>query len=136
MSTNSNNDFVKQRIEALGKFEDTEAEYVLFLNSSVILNKNTTLKAMVIQHQHVIAPMIKVNAFKPSYLHIIPQIGLYDNINIPTSFPHSSSRITWLHDRYYVSSKKFSKRDTSSGLIFKFYRKQSFFKVKYYWTPA
>ena len=102
MSTNSKNDFVKQRIEALGKFKDTEAEYILFLNSSVILNKNTTFKAMVIQHQHVIAPMIKVNAFKPTYLHIISH-GLYDNIEIPTIFPHSSSRITWLHDRYYVS---------------------------------
>ena len=103
MSTNSKNDFVTQRIEALDKFQDTKAEYVLFLNNSVILNKNTTLKAMVIQHQHVMAPMVKVNSFKPSYLHIIPSHGLYENIEIPTTFPHSSTRINWLHDRYYVS---------------------------------
>ena len=103
MSTDSKNHFVKQRIEALGKFQDTEAEYVLFLNNSVILHENTTLKALAIQQQHVMAPMIKVNSFKPSYLHIIPRHGLYEYIKIPTTFPHSSSRMNWIHDRYYVS---------------------------------
>ena len=33
MSTNSKNDFVTQRIEALDKFQDTEAAYVLFWNN-------------------------------------------------------------------------------------------------------
>ena len=47
MSTDTINNLVNQRIEALQKFEASDVEFVLFLNSSVIFQNYNTLKVLV-----------------------------------------------------------------------------------------
>ena len=98
---------MNQRIEALRYFETSDAEYVFFLNSSVILNNYNTLKILVTQNQHVIAPMIRVNVFKPTHKQIVAQSGYHENITFYRKF-YNSIRRNWLqHDRYYVSNLNF-----------------------------
>ena len=43
MTTDSKQDYVQQRIEAIEKFETTNAEHILFLNNSVILSNANIL---------------------------------------------------------------------------------------------
>ena len=105
LSTDFSNDFVTQRMEALQKFESSsDAEYVLFLNSSVILHNHDTLNVLVNQKQDVMAPMVKVNVFKPSYKQIISQVAYDENVVVRIKFPYDSKSLIhqWLIDRYYV----------------------------------
>ena len=91
---------MNQRIEALRYFETSDAEYVFFLNSSVILNNYNTLKILVTQNQHVIAPMIRVNVFRPTHKQIVAQSGYHENITFYIKF-YTTIR------RYYVSNLNF-----------------------------
>ena len=93
-----------QRIEALRKFETSDAEYVLFLNSSVIFHNQDTLNVLVQQKQDVMAPMVRVNVFKPTYKQFVAQAGYDENVVFSIKFPHDSTSIIhqWLNDRYYV----------------------------------
>ena len=98
MSTDTINNLVNQRIEALQKFEASVAEYVLFLNSSVIFQNHNTLKILVKQNQHVVTPMIRVNLFRPSYRQTCAKV----NLKFHVMFPHVECRKTWTNDLYYV----------------------------------
>ena len=98
MTTNTINNFVNQRIEALQKFEASDAEYVLFLNCSVILQNHVTLKVLVKHNQHVVTPMIRVNLFRPSYRQTCAKV----NLKFHVMFPHVECRTTWTNDLYYV----------------------------------
>ena len=104
ISTNSKDDFVHQRIEALGKFKASNAEYVLFLNSSVIIHNNNTLKTLVKQDQNIMAPMIRKNIFLPSLKQICNQIGYneWGSHSFGWKFPHVIPTRTWTNERYYV----------------------------------
>ena len=101
--TNSKNDFVHQRIEALRKFKASNAKYALFLNSSVIIHDSTTLITLVKQDQNIMAPMIRKNIFLPTLKHICNHIG-YDESphNFGSKFPHVIPTRTWTNERYYV----------------------------------
>ena len=102
ISTNLNDDFVHQRIDALRKFKASNAEYVLFLNSSVIIHNSTTLKTLVTQDQNIMAPMIRKNIYRPSMKQICNQIGYEESLIFDVKFPHIMPSNTWNNDRYYV----------------------------------
>ena len=102
ISTNSKDDFVHQRIEALRKFKASNAQYVLFLNSSVIIHDTTTLKTLVKQDENIIAPMIRKKIFQPALKQICDTIGYNDNHHFGLKFPHVIPHSTWTNERYYV----------------------------------
>ena len=102
MTTDSKQDYVQQRIEAIEKFETTNAEYILFLNNSVILSNANILSTLVKHNQAVIAPMIRMNLFKPSYRNIF-KYGYNESSDITELFPNTEKfRKSWRHDRFYV----------------------------------
>ena len=103
ISTNSKDDFVYQRIDALRKFKASNAQYALFLNSSVIIHNSNTLKTLVKQDENIVAPMIRKNVFLPSLKQRCHTIGYKPTgsgfgLKFPTVIPYS----TWTNDRYYV----------------------------------
>ena len=99
LSTDVNDDFVTQRIEALEKFEASDSGYVLFLNDSVILHNNSTLNFLMKANQNVVAPMIRVNVFQPAYKQIVPGIGYEENLVFHRKFQDGTNR---LNQRYHV----------------------------------
>ena len=98
LSTDVNDDFVTQRIEALKKFEASDSEYVLFLNNSVILHNNSTLNFLMKANQNVVAPMIRVNVFQPAYKQIVV-VGYEEKLVFHRKFQHGTNR---LNQRYHV----------------------------------
>ena len=113
ISTNSKDNLVLQRIEALEKFKASNSQYVLFLNSSVILHDTTTLKTLVKQDQNIIAPMIRKKIFQPALKQTCYNIG-YNEIhtfelkfqnqflNNPMEHNFVPSN-KWANERYHVS---------------------------------
>ena len=60
-----------------------------------------TLTTLVKHNQAVIAPMIRMNVFRPSYRNII-KYGYNDTHDLRIQFPNMDSRQSWIPDRYYV----------------------------------
>ena len=101
MTTDSTQDYVQQRIEAMGKFETSNAEHILFLNNSVILSNAKILTTLIKHNQAVIAPMIRMNVFRPIYRNIF-KYGYNNTHDQRILFPNKESRNSWRPDRYYV----------------------------------
>ena len=112
ISTNSKDNLVLQRIEALEKFKASNSQYVLFLNSSVILHDTTTLKTLVKQDQNIIAPMIRKKIFQPSLKQTCYNIGYNESHTFELKFQNqfiNNNRernvvpsSTWAKERYHV----------------------------------
>ena len=115
ISTNSKDNLVLQRIEALKKFKASNSHYVLFLNSSVILHNTTTLKTLVNQDQNIIAPMIRKKIFQPALKQTFYNIGYNESHTFEMKFPNQFlnnlmktnvvPNSTWPNERYHVCNK-------------------------------
>ena len=92
---------VQQRLDALKKFEVSPADFILFLNNSVILNNVNTLKKLVTQDVDVIAPMIRTNVFAPKWIKQCEQ--WFNKITNIINFPNKEAEGTWRNDKYFVS---------------------------------
>ena len=114
ISTNSKDNLVLQRIEALKKFKASNSQYVLFLNSSVILHNNSTLKTLVKQDQNIIAPMIRKKIFQPTLIQTCYKIGYNESDTFELKFQNQFfnnlmehnvvPNSTWANERYHVSN--------------------------------
>ena len=102
LQTNPELNIVQQRIEALKKFEISSADFVLFLNNSVILNNANTFNKLVMQDLDVVAPMIRTNVFAPKWEKYC-EWGWNRSMAEDIPFPNSETKETWFNDKYIVS---------------------------------
>ena len=101
LQTNFELKMVQQRLDALKKFEVSPADFILFLNNSVILNNVNTLKKLVTQDVDVIAPMIRTNVFAPKWIKQCEQ--WFNKITNIINFPNKEAEGTWHNNKYFVS---------------------------------
>ena len=102
LQTNTELNIVQQRIDALKMFEISSADFVLFLNNSVILNNANTFNKLVMQDLDVVAPMIRTNVFAPKWEKYC-EWGWNRSMAEDIPFPNPETKDTWFTDKYIVS---------------------------------
>ena len=102
LQTNPELNIVQQRIDALRKFEISSADFVLFLNNSVILNNANTFNKLVMQDLDIVAPMIRTNVFTPKWEKYC-EWGWNSSMAEDIHFPNPETKETWFNDKYIVS---------------------------------
>ena len=99
--TNSDLNLVQQRIEAISEFQSSQADYILFLNNSVILEDKNVFRVMVAQNVSVIAPMIRSKNLHTAKWSPHCQHGFNSTGKMTYHFPDPDSNEDFASNREY-----------------------------------